>query len=176
MASGSGLLIWSGVVSCTPSLGHWYDVITDSLCSAKYPLAVISKVLEEFDPGTVIGSDIACSLRKTAESSSLGPEIARKLLALIVNAFHGHTHNWACQLKNHPNITEGAGLEDFETMERQFSGSNHLAPITRFASAYRRSLLFEAYCRQWDEDRNLSLSYFLLQNVKQALKTIKEDT
>ena len=137
---------------------------------------MISKVLEDLEERTLVGSDVACSLRKTITSSSLGPEVSRKLVTLIVNSFHGYTHNWACQLQNHPNITEGAGLEDFETMERQFSGSNNLAPITRFASAYRRALFFEAYCRQWDEDRNLSLGNFLLQNVKQALKSITEDT
>lgn len=61
-------------------------------------------------------------------------------------------------------------------MEREFSGSNHLAPVTRFASAFRRRLFIEAYFRQWDEDRNLSLGFFLVENIKQAVKIINENT
>ena len=133
-------------------------------------------MLDELEENVVIGSDIACTFRKTAQSSSLGPDIARKSVTFVVNAFHGYTHNWACQLKNHPNVTEGIGLEDLETMEREFSRSNHLAPITRFASAYRRRLLIEAYFRQWDEDRNLALGSFLHDNVKQALDIINDNS
>jgi hypothetical protein len=65
----------------------------------------------------LFGSDIACLLKKTITSSSLGPKFEEKNCQCCVNAFHGYTHNWACQKENHPNVIKGLGLEDLETLE-----------------------------------------------------------
>ena len=60
-------------------------------------------------------------------------------------------------------------------MERIFSGSNQLASITRYASAYRRRLYIDMYFRQWDEDRYLNLATWLTNNYVQALNIIHEN-
>ncbi|KAJ3524095.1 hypothetical protein NM688_g8622 [Phlebia brevispora] len=143
---------------------------------AKYPLAIMSKAATDLPKKVAIGYDIGCDFEKTAGNSSLGPLLREKEFRFIVPAFHGYSHCYPCQLYYHPNIVVGMGLEDLETMERFFSSSNHLASITRYASPYRRRLFIEAYFKQWDEDKNLNLGTFILNNVKQALKIIKDGT
>lgn len=98
-----------------------------------------------------------------------------KRLKFCVNAFHGYTHCYPCQLRYHPNITNGIGLEDLETCERVFSSSNQLASVIRYASPYRRRLLIEAYFKQWDEDKDLNLGTFILNNYVQALEILERD-
>ena len=142
---------------------------------AKYPLAILAKALETLPCRSVAGQDIACGFEITARGSSLGDKIAEQELKFIVNAFHGYSHNFQCQLKNHPRAVEGMGLEDFETMERVFSSSNSLASVIRYASPYRRRLFIDFFFRQWDEDKYLNSGTFILNNYLQALKVLDED-
>jgi hypothetical protein len=95
---------------------------------------------------------------------------------MIVNAFHGYGHNYSCQTRNHPNQVAGVGLEDLETLERIFSRSNELASITRYSTAYRQRELINEFFKQWDEDKYLNLTTMLLDNYKQALEIITNDT
>lgn len=99
---------------------------------------MLAKALEVIDPGSASSFDIGCGFRITVEKSSLAGLANNKAHMFCVNAFHGYSHNYQCQLKNHPSIIEGVGLEDFETMEQIFSASNQLASITRYASPYHR--------------------------------------
>jgi hypothetical protein len=79
----------------------------------------------------------------TVSKSSLGIRFREQGSRFCVNAFHGYAHNYACQLKNHPMFVEGMGLEDLETLERVFSASNAVAPLTRHASAYSRHVFID---------------------------------
>ena len=119
--------------------------------------------------------DIACGFKITASKSSLAPLIRERKHAFIVNAFHGYSHNAACQSKNHPNVTEGIGIEDLETMERIFSASNHLAAITRYAAGFQRRLLIDLFFQQWDSEKYANLATMLFNNYKQALEIIASD-
>lgn len=120
--------------------------------------------------------DVGCGFKVTVSKSSLASRVAEKGIAFLVNAFHGYSHNFLCQLRNHPSIFKGVGLEDFETLERIFSASNALASIIRFASPYRRRLLIDAYFRQWDDDKYANLGTFILHNYIQALDGIENDS
>ncbi len=144
-------------------------------CSAKYPLAIVSKVLETTKK-PLIGYDVGCSFDVTVEKSSLGPQFAASGGQFCVCAFHGYAHSYTCQLEFHPNIIEGAGLEDLETMERLFSVTNMLASVTRYASPFRRRLFIETFLRQLDEDKYANAGTFSLNNYKQALDIINNDT
>lgn len=93
-----------------------------------------------------------------------------------MNAFHGYTHCFLCQLQFHPNIIKGIGIEDLETMERIFSASNQLASIIRYATGYHRRLLIDAWFKQWDEDKYLNSGTFILNNMLQATEIIERDT
>jgi hypothetical protein len=131
--------------------------------------------LNLFGEDLLIGYDIGCSFSVTLGNSSLGPKARDLRSRCCVNAFHGYSHNFACQSKNHPNIIQGMGLEDLEGMERIFSSSNQLASITRYASAYRRRLFIDMFFRQWDEDRYLNLATWITNNYIQALDIINEN-
>jgi hypothetical protein len=76
----------------------------------------------------------------------------------VVNSFHGHAHNRRCQLRFHPLYRNGLGLEDLETCERIFSGSNAVAPVIRHASYFHWLQFIDLHFRQWDADRYLELS------------------
>ncbi|KAI0704566.1 hypothetical protein C8Q76DRAFT_631002 [Earliella scabrosa] len=139
---------------------------------AKYPLATVSKALECMPPAWMCGFDVGCSFRGTASRSSLGTLLEQRQCEICVNAFHGYSHAFACQVRHHPNVIKGLGLEDFETMERIFSVSNHLASVIRYTTAYRRRVLIELHFRRWDEERYLALGKFLYENYIQALEII----
>lgn len=68
------------------------------------------------------------------------------------------------------------GLEDLETLERIFSGSNHLATVTRYATAYRRRLLINEYFKDWDEEKYANLSQFIYDNFWQADAVIQDNS
>ncbi|KAH9829418.1 uncharacterized protein C8Q71DRAFT_799693 [Rhodofomes roseus] len=143
---------------------------------AKYPLAITAKGLETFDGSVLHAYDIGCSFGITIANSRLGPEFERQQNRSCVNAFHGYTHNYACQCENHPNVIEGMGLQDMETLERIFSASNHLASITRYASPYRRRLFIDEYFSQWDDDKYATLSKTIYDNFRQACHIIDTET
>jgi hypothetical protein len=136
---------------------------------------MVSKALDVFDNRLLIGYDIGCVFGRTILSSSLGPKFQTSNSRTCVNAFHGYSHNYECQCKNHPNNIAGVGLEDLETLERVFGSSNALAPVTRYASAYRRRLYIEMHFKQWNEDKYLNLATMLTNNYHQALEIIKND-
>ena len=143
---------------------------------AKYPLAIVARALQALGPRLLAGFDIGCSFSATLDSSSLGEEFKLSSSRCCVNAFHGYSHNYSCQARNHPNNIEGMGLEDLEGMERIFSGSNQLATVIRYATAYRRRLFIDLYLRQWDTDKYENLATWLYNNYLQATKIIEEES
>ena len=143
--------------------------------SAKYPLALLSKIIE-LKPRTMGGFDIACGFELTVKASSLAEKFKQSGTRLCVNAFYGYSYSFMCQIDNHPLSIPGTGLEDFETMERIFSASNHLASVTRYASPFRRQLYIETFFQQWDQEKGTNLGTFILNNYIQALNIIKQNT
>ncbi len=133
-------------------------------------------MLEIVGAGTCGAYDIGCSFLATILASCLGPEFTRLRSMMCVNAFHGYSHNYACQSVHHPNVIQGVGIEDFETLERIFSASNELASVTRYASAYRRRFFIVQHFQQWDEDKYSNLAVMLLNNYEQALSIIDSET
>ncbi|KAI0674307.1 hypothetical protein C8Q78DRAFT_1014194 [Trametes maxima] len=151
--------------------------VTDMIKSgelAKYPLAVVAKVLEVLGPRQLIGYDIGCVFGGTISRSSLGLEFRKLDCRCCVDAFHGYSHNHRCQTQHHPSVIEGAGIEDLGGMERIFSASNQLASVTRYASRYHRRVIIDIFFKQWDDDKYVNLATMLLNNYKQALKIIED--
>lgn len=141
---------------------------------ARYPLATIAKALDVLGERSLCGYDVGCSLDGTVRRSSLGERFAKLKCRLCVNAFHGYSHEYSCQVRHHPNGIEGMGLEDLETMERIFSASNALAVIIRYASPFRRRVLIDLFFQQWDDEKYLNLGKMLYDNFRQALAIINE--
>ncbi|KAH9951708.1 hypothetical protein B0H21DRAFT_842744 [Amylocystis lapponica] len=162
--------------ACRHGFIAWLADMVRSGELAKYPLAIVSKIMEVLGDQILLGYDIGCTFEGTICRSSLGSEWQRRRSRCCVNAFHGYTHNYACQTQNHPNVVDGMGLEDLETLERIFSGSNALAPITRYASAYRRRVFIDEYFQQWDDEKYAALSTMIYQNYVQAIEIIKTES
>lgn len=138
---------------------------------------MVAKALEVFKGERLMYAyDIGCAFGVTLKNSSLGPEFHRRGCRTCVNALHGYTHNYQCQLGFHPSRITGMGLEDVETCERIFSSSNALASVTRFATPYHRHSLMDIHFQQWDADRYLALGSMLYNNYRQALEVIDQET
>ncbi|KAG6893833.1 hypothetical protein C0992_008500, partial [Termitomyces sp. T32_za158] len=143
---------------------------------AKYGLAMTAKALEVFQKQFLLAYDIGCTFGTTIKNSSLGPEFKRNECRTCVNAFHGYSHHYLCQLINHPNVIEGVGLEDLETLERIFSASNALGAITRYMTAFRRQVFIDLHFQHWDREKYANLANMLYQNYRQALQVIETNT
>ena len=129
---------------------------------AKYPLAVVNKLIDCFGSNLAAGYDINCSFAMTLFNSTVGPCALLSNHTSLVGAFHGHAHCRLCQLKNLATYIYGLGLEDLETCERTFSKSNMLAAMTRHASVFHRQQAILMYFAHNDEHEvysNLCTSY-----------------
>lgn len=136
---------------------------------------MVAKALEVFGDRLLLGYDIGCSFKETVKRSSLSEQFEAQKCRCCTNAFHGTAHNYACQTENHPNIIEGMGLEDLETLERVFSASNSLASTTRYASAYRRRVAIDLFFQQWNDEKYTNTGVMLYNNYVQALKILDAD-
>jgi hypothetical protein len=124
----------------------------------------------------MFGYDIGCSFSSTVESSSLTSQFLQQYCHLCMNAFHGYAHNYVCQLKNHPNVIKGMGLEDLETMEWVFSSSNQLVSITCYASRYNRHVYIDLFFKNLDDDKYSNLANMIYHNYIQAFHIIETET
>ncbi|KIJ60264.1 hypothetical protein HYDPIDRAFT_99045, partial [Hydnomerulius pinastri MD-312] len=141
--------------------------------SAKYAIATMDKVLDVYGPNSATGYDIGCSFSTTIAASSIAKKASDHKHRFVVNSFHGHAHNRACQLDYHPLYQPGFGIEDLETCERIFAGSNAVAPVVRHASYFHWLQFIDLQFNQWDQDHYLELSKFLYNNYKQAIDIIE---
>lgn len=141
---------------------------------AKYPLAVVEKLLEVLGADLGGGYDIGCKFATTLGNSPLGPRSRELNYTSLVGLFHGHAHNRLCQTAKLGTYVDGMGIEDLEGCERLFARSNSLAACTRYASVFHRHQAISTYMHHLDRfDTYQSLSSFLSNNYKQALGILK---
>lgn len=136
---------------------------------------MVAKALDVFGSRWLLGYDIGCSFGTTLSNTSLGHVFEEQGCRCCVNAFHGYSHSFNCQVQHHPNVIKGMGLEDLETLERVFSASNQLASVTRHMTRYRRRVFIDMFFRQWDAEKYENLGTMLLNNYTQALEIIERD-
>ncbi|KAF8345218.1 hypothetical protein F5887DRAFT_885107 [Amanita rubescens] len=94
---------------------------------AKYPLAIVNRLMNEVGDNIGCAYDIGCTFQKTVQNSTLGDRAQASGLRFMVGAFHGYAHNRGCQLKWHPLYMKGTGRTEGEGCEHVFSSSNDLA-------------------------------------------------
>ncbi|KAG1860363.1 hypothetical protein F4604DRAFT_1882611 [Suillus subluteus] len=140
---------------------------------AKYPLAVVARMLEVFGDNLGVGYDIGCQFKITLNNSSLGPLVRLLHHTCLVGTFHGHAHRQLCQLSSLTTYIKGLGLEDLKTCERTFSKSNSPASALHYASVFHRQQAIDSY---FDHNNDIevygNLSNFLHCNYKQALNIL----
>ncbi|KAG2119870.1 uncharacterized protein F5147DRAFT_742122 [Suillus discolor] len=165
------------VTACRHGFILWYTDMIKSGKLAKYPLAIVAKVLEVIGERTLGAYDIGCGFSSMVHASSLGTTFTEMQSRLYVDSFHGYAHNYVCQTQHHhPLGIESAGLEDFGIAECIFSASNALAPVIHYASAYCHHMFLDLFFKQWDEDKYTNLGTMLLNNYRQALQIISSET
>ncbi|KAG2120216.1 hypothetical protein BD769DRAFT_1629565 [Suillus cothurnatus] len=94
------------------------ECVMEMKCSGelvKYGLAAVNRVLGVCGADQAVGHDIACSSRKTITTSSIGAKAAKLSLQVVVNTFHGLSHDRRCQLCNHPLYLSGIALQIIKT-------------------------------------------------------------
>jgi hypothetical protein len=127
----------------------------------KYPLAIVSMILDILGDNNALAYDIGCAFDKTvAQSKLLGVCAAAQALRFIVPSFHGHAHNRACQLQYHPQYITSVRIEDFETCERCFSIANGLVATTRLATRFHWHQAIEQHFKFQDQHKYADLSEF----------------
>ncbi|KIO10568.1 hypothetical protein M404DRAFT_21476 [Pisolithus tinctorius Marx 270] len=142
---------------------------------AKYPIAIVSRLMKVFGADLGGGYDIGCQFSTTLAKSVIGKDVEQNRHTCLVPAFHGHAHRRLCQLSHLTVYTEGLGLEDLETCERTFSKSNALASSLCYASAFHRQQAINAYFSHNDAyEVYASISNFIYSNYKQALSIIQD--
>ncbi|KIK20520.1 hypothetical protein PISMIDRAFT_58309, partial [Pisolithus microcarpus 441] len=153
-------------------------LITDIVRSgerAKYPLAVISKLLDIFGNNLAGSYNIGCKFMTTLSRSTVGPRAQALNYTSLVLAFHGYAHCHLCQLCFLARYVDGLGLEDLEGCERTFSKTNRLASAVRYASSFHCCQAIAGYVVHNDEHNVYqNLTTMIFNNYKQALWIIEE--
>ncbi|KAK1232405.1 hypothetical protein PQX77_004435 [Marasmius sp. AFHP31] len=140
---------------------------------AKYPLAIVNRLLEVLGADLGGGYDIGCRFKATLSTSPLRERVKSLNYTSLVGLFHGHAHCRLCQLQHLGTYVRGLGLEDLEGCERFFSKSNALASSTHHASSFHRRQAISSYCHHHDTFETYpNLSAFLVNNYKQALEVL----
>ncbi|KAG2140551.1 hypothetical protein DEU56DRAFT_870908 [Suillus clintonianus] len=125
---------------------------------AKYPLALIDKLLGVYGPNGGCAYDIGCAFSKTLSSSSLASQVNNLGFRMMLH--------W------HLLYIPGTGHSEGEGCEHIFSASNKLARSTRHASPFHRHQSIEEHFSFWDKDKYAVLSNFLWNHYREALKVI----
>ncbi|KAL4066600.1 hypothetical protein J3A83DRAFT_4359993 [Scleroderma citrinum] len=153
-------------------------VIADMVWSserAKYPLAVVSRLLDAFGKGLGGGYDIRCKFKTTLSRSSLSEHAWLLAHTPLVRSFHRHAHSCLCQLDHLMTYVEELGLEDLEGCECTFSKSNALTSTIHYSGMFHHMQAITNYFEHNDEhDVYANLSMFLHNNYKQALTILRE--
>ncbi|KAI6100661.1 hypothetical protein EV401DRAFT_1877468, partial [Pisolithus croceorrhizus] len=159
--------------------------IVQSSEQAKYPLAVVSKLLDVFGDNLAGSYDIGCKFGTTLSHSVVRPRAQALNYTSLVPAFHGYAHCCLCQLRFLARYVDGLGLEDLEGCERMFSKTNGLASAVHYASTFHRHQAIAGYTasisqfffRKYTEKmerRDTLLSTMILNNYKQAICIVRE--
>ncbi|KAI6124642.1 hypothetical protein EV401DRAFT_2068853 [Pisolithus croceorrhizus] len=134
--------------------------IVQSSEQAKYPLTVVSKLLDVFGDNLAGGYDIGCKFRTTLSRSVVRPWAQALNYTSLVPAFHGYAHR---------------RLEDLEGCERTFSKTNGLASAVHYASTFHRHQAIAGYVAHNDEyEVYQNLTTMILNNYKQAIRIVRE--
>lgn len=135
-----------------------YLFILPTCFRAKYPLAILERLLSIYGQNGALFYNIGCAFDTTTRNSALAPLVDLLNLRMMVGAFHGHAHNRKCQLDWHPLYVPGTGHTEGEGCEHVFSASNELAQNTRHSTRFHRHQAIEQHFAFWNADKYAALS------------------
>ncbi|KAJ7820887.1 hypothetical protein B0H13DRAFT_1921094 [Mycena leptocephala] len=99
-----------------------------------------------FPQATILQAyDIGCVIDHSVNKYPMLSESLRKRIKFIINHMHSYRHRWLCQLVFGPRFALGAGIADHEDVERIWSRTRKLVPITRNQWNSRRIWMIDQY-------------------------------
>ncbi|KAI9449024.1 hypothetical protein HD554DRAFT_2044479 [Boletus coccyginus] len=140
---------------------------------AKYPLAIVDRLLLAYASDGGCAYNIGCAFTKTAENSIIGSRIRNLNLRFMVGSFHGYAHNRLCQLQWYPMYIEGVGNTEGEGCEHIFSASNELARSIRHATRFHCHQAIEEHFLFWNADKYVALTRFIRNHYREAIETVR---
>ncbi|KZP28301.1 hypothetical protein FIBSPDRAFT_908692 [Athelia psychrophila] len=142
---------------------------------SKYALATEEVLMDAHGANQGNGYDIACAHCVTLNNSELGPRARELNYTPLVDAFHGHTHNRLCQLKNLTSYVDGLGLDALGVCEQAFSKSNELAGSTRTMGTFHRQQAIGTFFRDTDNfDNYRSMTKYIHNMYKKSLEILRK--
>ncbi|KIJ15711.1 hypothetical protein PAXINDRAFT_162818 [Paxillus involutus ATCC 200175] len=111
------------------------DMVQSREC-AKYPLPIMSRLLNAYGLGLGGGYDIGCKFKTTLAHSSIGACAKALKHTSLVGTFHGHHLG---------TYVEGLILEDLEGCECTFSKPNMLTSSVQYASIFHWQQTISSY-------------------------------
>ncbi|EGO04439.1 hypothetical protein SERLA73DRAFT_148949 [Serpula lacrymans var. lacrymans S7.3] len=140
---------------------------------AKYPLAVVEKLLNTFGDGLAGGFNINCKFKTTLCKSSLREKACRLDHTCLVSAFHGHAHRRLCQLDHLATYIKKLGLEDLEGCKKQaiityFEHNNTFEVYQNLTRQFSEEKTYlQGLCKE-PEEKTLQMEYWQKLNKLQA--------
>ncbi|KAF7337089.1 ULP-PROTEASE domain-containing protein [Mycena venus] len=125
--------------------------------------------------------DIGCVIDHSLNKFPILQESLRQRVSFIINHMHSYRHEWACQLTFGPRFGLGAGLADHEDVERVWSRTRKMVPITRNQWNSRRIWMIDQYAAFLNAEGQENLGTWIERQDKKlrtklraALKTVRE--
>ncbi|KAG2021067.1 sentrin-specific protease [Coprinopsis cinerea AmutBmut pab1-1] len=159
----------------------------------KYALAMVTRLLTLLPSNATVGVfyDVGCvvdrSLKQVRNVELALPcmsehqqyEILLKdvtdRLRWATSAMHAYAHQWSCQLVYNPRMVKGAGTFDGEGVERYWSGSRKLIPLTRMALGERRLFYLELHAAATAAKLHEELGMWIRRRLKDGIPSHEEE-
>ncbi|KAJ7828415.1 hypothetical protein B0H13DRAFT_1917104 [Mycena leptocephala] len=99
----------------------------------QYIVASLEELARHLPPKATIlqAYNIRCVIDHSANKYPILGESLCKNIRFIINHMHSYQHRWLCQLIYGPRFALGAGLADHEDVERIWSRTRKMVPLTR---------------------------------------------
>ncbi|KAK7046978.1 hypothetical protein R3P38DRAFT_2507537 [Favolaschia claudopus] len=105
--------------------------------------------------------DVACVTDHSLDLYPIVSESIRSRISFVINGMHAYGHQWACQLVYNPRFRTGMGLADHEGVERFWSRTRKLIPLTRTQWSSRRIWMIDQYAAFVGEEGRASLGAWI---------------
>ncbi|KAJ7917138.1 hypothetical protein B0H13DRAFT_1608630 [Mycena leptocephala] len=113
----------------------------------RYIVASLEELARHLPPKATIlqAYDIGCVTDHSVNKYPILGESLHKNIRFIINHMHSYRHRWLCQLIYGPRFALGAGLTDHEDVERIWSRTRKMVPLTRSQWNSRRIWMIDQY-------------------------------
>ncbi|KAF7371589.1 CxC1 domain-containing protein [Mycena venus] len=138
-----------------------------------YIIAALEELLSMLPPhATVLQAyDIGCVVDHSLDLFPILEPSLRNRVAFIINHMHSYRHGWFCQIVYSPRFHDGATLADHEDVERNWSRSRKLIPITRGQWNSRRICILDQFFIFLNEEGQENLGSWIERQQEKNLET-----